>query len=76
MLKCPNCSNVLEEKKGSKKICAQIGNPEIAIVTAENPKFCSHCNKYFLNKEGILSSILQIKNNLSQKKSIAVGIYE
>jgi hypothetical protein len=32
MVKCPSCSTELIDKEGTKKLCAQIGNPEIELL--------------------------------------------
>ncbi len=59
-----------------KKMCIQIGNPDIAIVEIENPKFCEGCNEYFLNTEQMISAILSIKNMKTvTPKIIKAGIY-
>ena len=75
MVKCPICSEKLEQKEGTKKLCAQIGNPDIAIVQARNPSFCNTCNEYYMNTKEIKSTVLQIKNMGSNKKKITTGIY-
>lgn len=77
MVKCPNCSEELKLKEGQKKFCAQIGNPEIAIVTTESPHFCSNCNEYFMNTTEIIKAINQIaKSKAEGTKSIEAGIYK
>ena len=74
---CPNCSKVLEKKNGKRKFCAQIGNPEIAIVETSDPHFCNSCNEYFLDTESIVDAIFQVGNSNTQaKKDIVVGIYK
>jgi hypothetical protein len=76
MVKCPNCSNVLEQKTGVKKFCAQIGNPELAIVETKDPKFCACCNEYYLTTNEMVSAILQIKTSkTTQSQTITKGIY-
>ena len=75
MVCCPNCSHVLEEKEGKKKFCAQIGNPELAIIETENPKFCGSCNEYFLETEEVVNAIMQIKESQGKgMQNIDVGI--
>ena len=78
MAKCPICLNELIQKEGTKKVCAQIGNPDIAIVEVENPCFCNHCNEFYLSTKEMISAVKQI-NELKQSsdKSIAIdkGIY-
>lgn len=71
---CPTCSTHLVQKEGLYKICAQIGNPDIAVVVTEDPNFCETCNEYFLETNKIASAIKQIKN-MSTKKSIEKGLY-
>lgn len=77
MVNCPNCSKNLESKEGVKKFCAQIGNPDLAIVETNNPKFCSGCNEYYLNTEEMVKAIVQISSELKgdKKKLIEKGIY-
>jgi len=76
MVKCPNCSNVLEQKNGMKKFSAQIGNPEIAVVETKDPKFCSYCNEYYLTTNELVSALIQIKaSKTSQTQTISKGIY-
>lgn len=75
MVKCPNCSEGLEKKSGTKKLCAQIGNSEIAIVETNSPHFCNTCNEYFLSTDEIISTIVQINKFGSQKQNISAGIY-
>jgi hypothetical protein len=75
MVKCPNCNSILEQKQGTKKFSAQIGNPEIAIIETKDPYFCNGCNQYFLTTEEIIAATIQVKNNLSGVKSIATGVY-
>ncbi len=74
-MKCPNCSKALESKEGTKKLCAQIGNPDIAIVKTTNPKFCSTCNDYFLSTDEMKKSIQGIKKLSESKKEIEEGVY-
>lgn len=75
MAKCPNCSTPLEPKEGIRKVSAQIGNPEIAIVETHNPQFCSNCNEYYLSTEDMASAVIQIKSALKDKKTIEKGVY-
>ncbi|MCK5449371.1 aminoglycoside 6-adenylyltransferase [Candidatus Pacearchaeota archaeon] len=76
MVKCSTCSKELIDKKGSKKFCAQIGNPELAIVETENPKFCDCCNEYYLDTPSIAKAVFQIKLAKEQNStSISKGIY-
>jgi len=76
MVKCPNCSEDLIGKD-SAKFCAQIGNPDIAIVETGECDFCDNCKEFFLTTEGIISAIGQIKNDIDSgsKNSIEKGIY-
>ena len=78
MVKCPICSNNLVNKQGDgkKKICAQIGNPEIAIVEVDTEYFCTSCNDFYLNKNQLSSAIQQIKENSDKTKTLDVGIYK
>ena len=75
MVKCPNCSDKLEKKQGTKKLCAQVGNPDIAIVETIDPQFCNNCNEYFLNTEEMISAINQVKELSTDKKQIEKGVY-
>lgn len=75
MVKCPHCSKDLVFKNEPKKICAQIGNPDIAIVEVDESHFCSGCNEYFLKKEELASAIMQIKEAGDTKNKIEVGVY-
>lgn len=76
MVNCPNCCSKLEEKEGTKKMCAQIGNPEIAIIETEDPLFCGECNEYFLTTEKLSSAINQIKElKKGSSETIPKGIY-
>lgn len=75
-MKCPTCSSTLEQKQGVKKLCAQIGNPEIAIYEAKDPLFCGSCNDYYLSTEQIVKAIVQIKGySEGSKAPIQPGIY-
>ena len=75
MVKCPNCSQVLEPKIGTKKLCAQIGNPDIAIVETQDPHFCNGCKEYYLKTNQVVSAVLQVKDSLQTKRTIEKGIY-
>jgi len=76
MVKCPTCLENLELKEGTRKFCAQIGNPEIAIVETQNPHFCKKCNEYFLTTKEIINSIKQISElKTHEKQAISTGIY-
>jgi len=68
MVKCPYCSENLEKKEGEKKLCAQIGNPEIAIVQTKDPHFCNNCKEYFLTTSEIASLVIQIKSLTEKSK--------
>ena len=76
-MKCPNCNSSLIQKEGVKKMCAQIGNPEIAIVESKDPLFCDDCNDYYLTTENLAEAIKQIKSmdNPDKKNIIKTGIY-
>jgi hypothetical protein len=74
-MKCPNCSEKLEAKQGKRKVCAQIGNPDIAIVEVENPDFCNNCHEFYMDKAQMISAIKQIKESSKAKKSIQLGVY-
>jgi molybdenum cofactor biosynthesis enzyme MoaA len=66
----------LEPKTGQRKLCAQIGNPDIAIVTTMDPHFCSTCNEFYLPTDALIDAILQIKHDLeAEKKTIDTGVY-
>lgn len=75
MVKCPNCCGVLEQKNGSRKFSAQIGNPEIAIVETKDPHFCNGCNQYFLSTKEMISTILQIQKLGKNVQKISAGVY-
>ena len=78
MTKCPVCSNDLTPKEGIKKVCAQIGNPDIAIVEIDSPCFCAHCNEYYLSTKEMISAVNQInelKRSGEESKVIDKGIY-
>ena len=75
MVKCPVCNKNLEKKDGTKKLCAQIGNPEIAVVETTDPLFCGGCNEYFLDTSEIISVVTQIKEMSTDKKTIDKGVY-
>lgn len=76
MVKCPDCSKELIEKHGERKFCAQIGNPELAIVTTKDPHFCESCSQYFLTTESLGKAIIQIKEyKKNPVKRIESGIY-
>ena len=78
MTKCPICSKELISKEGTKKVCAQIGNPDIAIVEVKNPCFCDNCNEYYLSTEEMISAVNQIKKlkqSGEKSKVIDKGIY-
>ncbi len=76
MVKCPDCSKELVEKPGKKKFCAQIGNPELAIVETEDPHFCEGCSEYFLTTEALGKAIMQIKESKNHPtQNIESGIY-
>ncbi len=72
---CPNCNSPLELKKGVKKLCAQIGNPDIAIVETTDPYFCKECIEYFLPTKEIISIISQVNDMQKDKKIIEKGVY-
>lgn len=75
MVKCPTCLENLEQKTGTRKFCAQIGNPDIAIVETKDPQFCNTCKEYYLTTKEIISAIVQISKLSENKKSIDVGVY-
>lgn len=75
MVKCPTCHKTLEKKEGTKKLCAQIGNPEIAVVETTDPLFCGSCNEYFLDTSEMISAVTQIKEMSSDTKTIEKGVY-
>ena len=75
MVNCPNCSKALIHKEGVKKFCAQIGNPELAIVETTSPEFCECCNEYFLTTENLVEAIIQIKGKMDNPTPIASGVY-
>ncbi|MEK6885915.1 MAG: hypothetical protein AABX17_03040 [Nanoarchaeota archaeon] len=75
MVNCPNCSKALIHKEGAKKFCAQIGNPELAIVETMSPEFCECCNEYFLTTGSLVEAIIQIKSKMNNPSPIASGVY-
>ena len=72
---CSYCSKPLEQKTGVKKICAQVGNPDIAIVETTNPHACTNCNEYYLETNEMVKAIIQIKEMSTKKQEITAGIY-
>lgn len=73
---CPTCSANLEPKEGIRKLCTQVGNPEIAIIETNNPHFCNNCSEYFLDTTELISAIKQVKElRTKDKQEISKGIY-
>ncbi len=70
MVKCPNCSEDLIGKD-SAKFCAQIGNPDIAIVETGECDFCDNCKEFFLTTEGIISAIGQMTYSHTLKGGVS-----